>query len=202
MIIISVTWNLLTLNKLNIINSLEISYKYCLGQSCSRKSITFPVQLNNKMMALSFTLLFIIWLFVSLVLNRSYTSLLLNTYFNVKFKPVVESLEDIRQQKELQISGIPYYFNIIMKQFKIDIGDLISRLNENKDNFPNPIYSHKVAEQVINSRTVLIANTFHTEHFRIQNKYYHDKMVITNKYYHQIMLFYVKQLPFSNELRY
>ena len=99
MIIISVTWKYLTENRLSIINSLEIAYKYCLGQSCGRKFSSFPIGLNNEMMTLSFTLLFFIWLFVSVVLNRSYTSLLLNTYFNVKSTPIVESLEDVRQQK-------------------------------------------------------------------------------------------------------
>ena len=83
-----------------------------------------------------------------------------------------------------------------MKQFKLDIGDLITRIIENKDNNVDPIYSNKVAEKVINARTVLISNTFHRENFLMQNKLYYDKLVISNKYFPQPMLFYVKKIAF------
>ena len=154
-------------------------------------------------MSLAFTLLFVIWLLVTVVLNKSFTSLLLNTYYNDKSKPVVKSLEDIRKHKELLISGKEKYFMIMIKVFKFDIGDLYERLNQDKDNFPDPIYSYKIAEKVINSRSVFIGNSFHIENFLMQNKYYHDKFAIGNRYFQQFMLFYVnKHLSFSNEVYY
>ena len=134
---------------------------------------------------------------------RSFSSLLLNTYFNDKSTPVVKSLQDIRKHKELQISGNPYYFERIMKDLKIDVDELFVRLNENQDNFQDDSFSSKIAEKVINSKSILIGNTFHRENFLLINKYYHEKLVITNKYYPQIMMFYVNtQLPFSKEVQF
>ena len=149
-------------------------------------------------------MVFVIWLMASFVLNKSFTSLLLNTYFNVKTTPVVESLEDIRERKELPISGLVNYFMLLKRNLKnFDVDDLLKRMYKDDDNFQDPIISHKIAEKVINSKSVLIGNSFQREHFLIQNKYYHDKIVIPNKYYQQIMLFYVKkQQPFSNEIHY
>ena len=140
----------------------------------------------------------------SFVLNKCFTSILLNTYFNVKTTPVVQSLEDIVERKDLPISGVVQYLMLFKKNFNnLNVDSLIKRIEKDDDNFPNPIISHKIAEKVIKSRSVLIASSFQREMFLIQNKYYHDKIVIANKYFQQIMVYHVKkQQPFSSEIHY
>ena len=101
----------------------------------------------NKMLTLSFITLLVIWLFMSLVLNQSYTSLLLNTYFNVKTTPVVKSLDDIREHKELLISGIIFYFKALIIEFGIDIQHLLTRLNQDNDNTKDVITAYSTAEK-------------------------------------------------------
>ena len=182
--------------------SLGILIKHCLGQSSQRKTNSIPLGLN-KGMTFSFTMLLFLWLLVSLVLISSFTSLLLNTYFNVKTTPIVKSLEDIREHKELLVSGIPRYLKKVINDYEINIGDLLERINEDKDNFPSTIPSYKIAEKVINSRSVFIGSTHQRNVFLLLNKYYHDKFIVAKKYYQQIMLFYVnKRLPFSNKIQY
>ena len=91
-----------------------------------------------------------------------------------------------------------------MENFEyFDINDLLARLEEDNDNFPDAITSRRIAEKIINSKSVFIGNSFHSEHFSIQDKYYHDKFVIVNKYFQQAMMFYVKkQKPFASEVHY
>ena len=186
-----------------MIKSLGIAYKQCLGQSCNRKAWSLTVGLK-KMISFSFTMLLVVWLMVSFVLNKSFTSLLLNTYFNVKTIPFVQSLEDIRKNQEILISGHSNYLMAFNKDFKeFHIGDLIERLRKDQDNFPDAISSPRIAEKVINSKSVFITNSFIRELFLLQNKYYHDKFVIANKYYQQIMLFHVnKKQPFAQDVYY
>ena len=172
-----------------MIKSFGIAYKQCLNQSCNREAWSQSIGLN-KMVTFSFTMLMVIWLMASFVLNESFTSLLLHTYFNIKTKPVVESIEDIRKNRKLLISGHPYYLMVIMKNFKnFYIGDLLERLIEDKDNFPDAISSPIIAQKVINSRSVFITSSFLGDLFLSQNKFYHYKLVIANKYYQQILMF-------------
>ena len=71
-----------------------------------------------------------------------------------------------REHKELLISGYPRYLMMIDKNFKdFPIGDLIERLYDDPDNFPDAISSHKIAEKVINSKSVFISNSFIGELF-------------------------------------
>ena len=128
---------------------------------------------------------------------------MLNTYFNVKTTPIVENLSDVRQHDELLISGFAYYLNVLNKYFHFEIGDLLDRLNKDEDNLPHPNISPRIAEKVINSKSVFIGNTFHSEQFMNLNKYYYDKLVIVNKYYEQIMMFHVnKHHTFSKKVHY
>ena len=93
---------------------------------------------------------------------------MLNVYFKVKTTPVVKSLDDIRQRTDFLISGIPYYFETMIKILGMDIHDLLARLNEDKDNTQDVILLPRTAEKVINSRSILIVNTFHREIFMIK----------------------------------
>ena len=198
--VISFLWKYLTTNRLTIIKSIGIVYKQCLGQSCNREAYLLPIELD-KMLAFSFTMVFVIWLMASFVLNKSFTSILLHTYFNVKTTPVVKSLEDVRKRKELSIYGIVQYFTRNLENFKF--ADLLKRIEKVDDNFQDPITSQKIAQKVINSELIFIGSSFQREYFLSQNKYYNDKIVIANKYYQHIMIFHVeKQKPFSNEVHY
>ena len=148
MVIITFLWKLLTNNKLSAIDSFITILRYLLNQSNNRESRSFADR-HNKRLAFSYTTLLVIWLLVSLVLNQSYTSLLLNTYFNVKTTPVVQNLEDIRNNKDLLIVGIPEYLSRVSIDFNFKINDLLERIEKDPDNLPDPFISSKICEKNI-----------------------------------------------------
>ena len=200
MVIIIFLWKFLTNNRLWAIDSFVTILRYLLGQS-NNKEARSVAHHQNKSLTLSYTTLLVIWLLVSVVLNRSYTSLLLNTYFNVKTKPVVQSLSDIRNNKDLLIAGIREYLTLVNQDFKISIQDLLIRLEEDPDNFPNPLNSYRIAEKVISGRSVLIGNSYISDAFLEQTKYHHDKLVVVDKHLPEFLMFHVsKDFPISKEI--
>ena len=202
MVIITFLWKYLTKSRLSAIDSCEAIVRFLIGQSNKRGTMSFVDGLN-KSMAFSYTTLLVIWLLVSLVLNKSYTSLLLNTYFNVKTAPVVQCLEDIRRDKGLLIAGMHQYLSIIDNRFSINIEDILTRVNENHDNYPHPITSSRVAEKVINGKSVFMGNSEQSDKFFLKNYNYHDKLVVANKYLSEYVAFYVvKQLPMSQSIHF
>ena len=202
MVIITFLLKYLTKTRLSAVDSCEAVIRFLIGQSNKRGTMSFVNRLN-KSLALSHTTLLVIWLLVSLVLNKSYTSLLLNTYFNVKTAPVVQSLEDIRHNKNLLIAGMHQYLSIINDRFLIYIEDILTRLNENHDNYPYPITSSKVAEKVLNGKSVFIGHSEQSDKFFAKNNNYYDKLVVANKFLSEYVAFYVvKQLPMSQSIHF
>ena len=195
MVIITFLWKLLTKSRLSTIDSCEAVVRFLIGQSNKRGTMSFVDRLN-KSMAFTHTTLLVIWLLVSLVVNKSYTSLLLNTYFNVKTTPIVQSLQDIRNNKDLLIAGIDKYLSIVNNKFKIKIEDIITRIKEDPDNYPYPITSYRIAEKVINGKSVFIGNSEQSDNFFLINNNNHDKLVVVDKYLSQFIAHYViKYLP-------
>ena len=202
MVIISFLWKLLTNNKLSAIDSFITILRYLLNQSNNKESRSFADR-HNKRLALSYITLLVIWLLVSLVLNQSYTSLLLNTYFNVKTTPVVQNLEDIRNNKDLLIVGIPEYLSRVSIDFNFKINDLLERIEKDPDNLPDPFISSKICEKILDGKSVLIGDTEQINTFMEHNKYYHDNLVVVDKYLPEFISFYVsKNMPLANVVHY
>ena len=202
MVIITFLWKLLTNNKLSAIDSFITILRYLLNQSNNRESRSFADR-HNKRLAFSYTTLLVIWLLVSLVLNQSYTSLLLNTYFNVKTTPVVQNLEDIRNNKDLLIVGIPEYLSRVSIDFNFKINDLLERIEKDPDNLPDPFISSKICEKILDGKSVLIGDTEQINTFMEHNKYYHDNLVVVDKYLPEFISFYVsKNMPLANVVHY
>ena len=80
-------------------------------------------------------------------MSKAFTGLLLNTFFFMKNIPIVKTLQDIRENKNLLITGNSLTLSAISKFNKVDINDIITRIKENNYS-QSPI--RKVIELVIN----------------------------------------------------
>ena len=121
---------------------------------------------------------------------------MLNTYFNIKSTPAVESLDDIWENKDLVIAGIPDYLPIVANDYNID--DILARMRTDPDNFPDPILSKRIAKKVINGKSVLIGNSYQRSDFLKQNKKYHYHLVVVHKNLPDFMTYFVrKHLPIA-----
>ena len=67
-----------------------------------------------------------IWLICATILTRSFTSLLLNTYFNLKYGPLFDSLEDLINNRDLNIVLDIENYEEIFSKFGYD--DILSEI--------------------------------------------------------------------------
>ena len=73
-------------------------------------------------------MIIIIWLISSLILSKAFTGILLSSYFNITSKPVLTTLQDIRDNENLLIFG--NHDNLLMwsKINKLNINDILRRI--------------------------------------------------------------------------
>ena len=114
-------------------------------QSCN-KDIRIYFDLQNKMKTIGFIFVLILWLLNALVLSKSFTGVLLESFFKVKTVPIVSSLQDIRDNKRLMIGGHHLYLSMFSKSYKYNLSDIIKRVDQDKDNALNGVYSARIAE--------------------------------------------------------
>ena len=88
-------------------------------------------QLDNKIHSIILKTLFIIWLTTSFILSSAFTDLLLNSFFNIKFTPIVKTLEDIQNNEKLFIWGYYPSIEIVAKENNLNINDILERIQEN-----------------------------------------------------------------------
>ena len=88
------------------INLLSDFIRMLSNQSCA-KIMGWKLQskFKNSLNKFSFVLLIVIWSQSASILTKAFTGLLLNTYFNQKLVPIVETLEDIYLNKEISIAS-------------------------------------------------------------------------------------------------
>ena len=79
------------------------------------------------------TILFIIWLFSSLILSKSLMGILLNSFFNIKYAPIVKTIEDIRCNKDIKLWGYYRHLSKASKENKLNINDILERIENNTE---------------------------------------------------------------------
>lgn len=112
----------------------------------------------------------VIWLQSASILTKTFTGILLNSYFNLKIYPVVNNLEDLYVRKHLGVACHKQTFNIpgIDKypEQKI-IRDLTSRCSEYNEMLENKIKivfathltTFALFNEIVTGKTVILATT-------------------------------------------
>ena len=131
----------------------------------------------------------IIWFFSSLILNLAFNGLLLNTYFFIKSKPVVNTLQDIRNNKQLLIDGHYEYLSYMSKINKFDIDDILERMNQDKIHLPNMT---NTLEHIINGKGIGLSTTGYIKTLLNLARFYNEKLFVSeNKYLPDYQMFFV-----------
>ena len=85
---------------------IELLTRSLTNQSCDEITLCkLNFKFKNSLNKFSFVLLIVIWSQSASILTKAFTGLLLNTYFNQKLIPIVETLEDIYLNKEISIAS-------------------------------------------------------------------------------------------------
>ena len=138
---------------------------------------------------------------MSFILSTSFTGLLLNTFFNIKSIPVVNTLQDIRKNKKLLIGGDGKYLSLITGTGEFDLKDIIDRMDGDK----KYIYNFEInVNHIINSKGVILLNTLFRRVFMEMTKFYYDRIFVSGtKYFPDFASFSVhKHRNFSKLIEY
>ena len=135
--------------------------------------------------------LIIIWLISSQILCQAFTGILLNSYFNIKSTPVVNTLQDIRDNKQLLIGGHFPYLQYISNISKFHIDDILARMQQDTKRLPRVRDS---IEYIINGKGIVLYNTLVKRNYIEIVKFYKEKIYISeNKYLPEIASFFIKR---------
>ena len=174
---------------MSFVNSLITLYGYLTGQG-PNKDIRFYCKNISNLKSLMFIILVVIWLISSLILSLAFNGLLLNTFFFTKYTPVVNTLQDIRDNKHLYIDG--HYQQLsdtgLMNNFPID--DIIARMKKDKYEYFHNIT--KSIELIINGKGVAFFTTIFRRIFMSLAGFYNDRIIVSeNKYLPDYLSFFV-----------
>lgn len=184
-------WHLLSGDRLSILRSVEFIIRHVTEQAVTEDIRTY-FDRKARARTAAFVVLLGLWLLSAVTLSKSFTGILLESFFNVKEVPIVTTLQDIRKNKRLGIGGHLVYLNVLTRNYKCDIKDIIGRLNKDPDNNPNGIFSPKIAQKVIKHKTVMIVNSMTGQHFLELNYLQANKMVFTGfKQYRDYLSFII-----------
>ena len=146
------------------------------------------------------TMLFVIWLFSSVILSKSFTGLLLNSFFNVKYEPIVKTLEDIRENKHILPWG-DKYLSLGSKDTNLNFNDIVKRIENNREIFTDLI---KAVEMVLKGEAVLLYNSIQRRSFmNVFDSYENRIYVSSTKYLPNYSVFVVqKNREYTNIIQY
>ena len=125
----------------------------------SGEDIRIYCRRNNKIHKWILICLFIIWLYSSLIISKSFTSLLLRTFFELKPIPIVNTLKDIRDNKDLKLTGHIGYLETFSNE-NFNITDIIERMRIVSNQYKT---YEKIIGGLINCDVVLLCPGFFRE---------------------------------------
>ena len=102
-------------------------------------------KLKTKLIYLMVTIL----LFSASILTKDFTTLLLNTFFNVKSEPIVNSLDDVIDHNNIKLASSSYYITLLNNSYNID-SDKMSKLLARSQGFIPSYNNMSSEEKVIN----------------------------------------------------
>lgn len=142
------------------------------------------------------------WLELASLLSKSFSSVLLNTYFSLQSIPVVNTLRDVIDNKQLSIAASNAWFsNVILPRIpSYEQADFKNRFMPNSPSVLTP----EVFNELVNGRTVLISNTYVAEMFLEQWKRWNELFIRSeHKYGANFLSFHSrKKLPIRNLLKF
>ena len=193
-------WNYVTKKGLTLVNAFITLYIYLTGQS-PYKDMRIYCKNISKMNSWIFIMTVINWIFSCLILDSAFKGLLLNTFFSIKSTPVVNTLQDIRVNKQLLIGGHHQYISNMARIKKFDIDDILARMKENKIQPTNIIHT---LEYIINGKGVGLFNDVYTKKLLFLAKFHTEKFFVPeNKYLPDYRIFFVdKHQNFSKIIQF
>ena len=121
----------------------------------------------------------VIWLLASVVISYAFTGMLLNTFFNKKFIPIIDNIQDIRDNQQLLIWGFHDTLSKISKIHKLHIDDILERMKRNKI-----IFEFKnLIEYVINGEGILLYDSKQRKIFMDLTMNFNDKLAVSSQKY-------------------
>ena len=117
------------------------------------------------------------------ILSKAFCGVLLNTYFNVKSVPIVNSLQDIIDNQDINIATDNGYFRSTLKGNNLAsyevTNDLVKRIlkyqqhvNYKNGFFTNAMINDNLLADLIMGKTVLITLSIYRDRFMHHYKYY------------------------------
>ena len=120
---------------------------------------------------LIFTLV-IIWLFSALLITKDFTGLLLNTFFKIKFKPIVNSLDDIFNKKDILIDANKFDIMSLNDSYGIEtkkIHGLLRRVEQYQAKSQEISMKDRHIDLIM-GKLILLVNSIQIEHYLELNK--------------------------------
>ena len=133
---------------------------------------------NNKLKKYILIILFNIWLFSSLIISKSFNGLLLNSFFYVEHVPVVTTLQDILDNKPLNVRGSSNLRYLSRENFNLT--DIIEKAKKNKKNYTS---YEIILKDVANGDLVLLANSILMRFIKFYSRTYLDRIVVSDTKY-------------------
>ena len=143
--------------------------------------------IDNQFKRISILILFIVWLQSASILSKSFTGLLLNTYFNVKSVPIINELQDIIDNKHMMVAMDRTTLINFGNQYKKSV----NKLNLNEISKRTKLFNQKynitfkyvrdspvVHELIIKGKVVIICHTTHRKEFFQKYPHLKDKVSV------------------------
>ena len=130
----------------------------------SSKQVTqlmFKVEKSKILTMITSFILILIWLDGSLFLTKWFTGNLLNTYFNVKSVPIVNTLDDIYNNKELLLEAQLNFLDKMKNHYGFD-SSKVKELNNRFIDFENKYHERDekfMISNIIQGKLAIISHT-------------------------------------------
>ena len=158
-----------------------------------------------------FGFILVIWIICSFILTKSFTGLLLNSYYNEEFVPLINDLGDVYQNEKFSIAGrheiLQRFEHLIDNYSDYTPRNLLKRISkyesEVKSEFihEKDVFSPRIIEDMIMGKSVILIDTNTVKSIvEIYSKYQNMFTVSKQAYLHQPGFFLAKKDHFLSDL--
>ena len=130
-------------------------------------------------------------IFFSTIITESFTSILLNSYFQLSKVPIIETLDELIIKDKYPIATknrtINYFHNNMLDEQNIN--SLLKRRQKYQNKFNHSLegsavlLDKKIFTDVVNGKAVLLVNTYEKEGFVELYKTYEDQFIVSDHKY-------------------
>ena len=179
-------------SKLNFISTLCQVFKKLTNQTIVNNGHIIKEQKNST------NLILIAWIFGSGILTHCFVSLLLGIYSTQKAVPLVQTFEDVLDNRELLI-----FDPTLMRELKIFNPDMHKHLINRLVSKENHLFNPEMMKNLIDKKVILMFNSVSVEAFyRIHKSIKEYFMTSSKKYYPVNEVIYLDgKHPFQRQIR-